>query len=166
MGADERVPPPRSAWAATSSCPSSLGHDSTARTTRTTGTTPSSKADVCRSRAPAAFLRRLHDAGLVVVLAASASEDDLADLRKVLDADDAIAAAVDADDVERSKPDPADLRRRAWTRAASTRARARGRRHRLDVRAARAAGMGCVAVESGGSSRHELAEAGAIRGLP
>lgn len=31
-----------------------------------------------------------------------------------------------------------------------------------DVRAARAARIGCVAVESGGSSRHELAEAGAI----
>jgi len=31
-----------------------------------------------------------------------------------------------------------------------------------DVQAARAAGMGCVAVESGGSSRHELAEAGAL----
>ena len=31
-----------------------------------------------------------------------------------------------------------------------------------DVEAARAAGMGCVGVESGGFSRHELAEAGAI----
>ena len=31
-----------------------------------------------------------------------------------------------------------------------------------DVQAARAAGMGCVAVESGGSSRHELDEAGAL----
>jgi len=32
-----------------------------------------------------------------------------------------------------------------------------------DVRAARSAGIGCVAVESGGYSRHELSEAGALQ---
>ena len=31
-----------------------------------------------------------------------------------------------------------------------------------DVEAARAAGIGCLAVESGGFSRHELREAGAL----
>jgi beta-phosphoglucomutase-like phosphatase (HAD superfamily) len=31
-----------------------------------------------------------------------------------------------------------------------------------DVRAARAAGIGCVALESGGFSRHELSEDGAL----
>ncbi len=31
-----------------------------------------------------------------------------------------------------------------------------------DVRAARAAGLGCVGVETGGFSRHELSEAGAL----
>ncbi|MGH9653867.1 MAG: HAD family hydrolase [Bryobacteraceae bacterium] len=31
-----------------------------------------------------------------------------------------------------------------------------------DIQAARAAGIGCLAVESGGSSQHELAEAGAL----
>jgi phosphoglycolate phosphatase-like HAD superfamily hydrolase len=32
-----------------------------------------------------------------------------------------------------------------------------------DIRAARAAGLGCVAVESGGYSEHELQEEGAMR---
>jgi phosphoglycolate phosphatase-like HAD superfamily hydrolase len=32
-----------------------------------------------------------------------------------------------------------------------------------DVKAARAANIGCVGVESGGFSRHELAEAGALQ---
>ena len=31
-----------------------------------------------------------------------------------------------------------------------------------DIRAARAAGIGCLAVESGGFSRHELSENGAL----
>ncbi len=31
-----------------------------------------------------------------------------------------------------------------------------------DVEAARAAGLGCIGVETGGFSRHELAEAGAV----
>ena len=64
------------------------------------------KADVLPFAGAATFLRRLRDSGLVVVLASSASADDLADLRAVIDADDAIDAAVNADDVERSKPDP------------------------------------------------------------
>jgi phosphoglycolate phosphatase-like HAD superfamily hydrolase len=32
-----------------------------------------------------------------------------------------------------------------------------------DIQAARAAGIGCIAVETGGFSQHELAEAGAAR---
>jgi phosphoglycolate phosphatase-like HAD superfamily hydrolase len=108
------------------------------------------------------FLRRLHDTGLVVVLASSANEDDLGAMRKELDAEDAIDAAVHADEVDRSKPDPEIF----------TTARDRGGIDPSlvlaigdsvwDVEAARAAGMGCVAVESGGSSRHELSEAGAL----
>lgn len=108
------------------------------------------------------FLHRLHDAGLVVVLASSASEDDLEDMRKVLDADDAIDETVNADDVERSKPDPqifATARDKAGIDPDLVLAVGDSV---WDVKAARAAGMGCVAVESGGSSRHELDEAGAI----
>jgi HAD superfamily hydrolase (TIGR01509 family) len=108
------------------------------------------------------FLRRMHDAGLIVVLASSASEDDLADMRAVLRADDAIDAVVTADDVGTSKPDP-EIFDAARDKADIDPARVLAVGDSIwDVRAARAAGMGCVAVESGGSSRHELAEAGAL----
>jgi HAD superfamily hydrolase (TIGR01509 family) len=108
------------------------------------------------------LLRGLHDLGLVVVLASSASEDDLGDLRAVLDADDAIDAAVHAGDVSTSKPSPEIFEV----------AREKGGidAHRVlaigdsiwDVRAAHNAQMPCVAVESGGTSRAELSEAGAL----
>jgi phosphoglycolate phosphatase-like HAD superfamily hydrolase len=83
-------------------------------------------------------------------------------MRKVLDADDAIDAAIHADDVDRSKPNPAifdtardkgDIDPALVVAVGDT---------VWDVRAATAAGMGCVCVESGGSSRHELTEAGAV----
>ncbi len=120
------------------------------------------RADVRPFAGAAAFLRRLRDAGLVVVLASSASADDLVALRAVIDADDAIDAAVNADDVERSKPDPqifdvardkADIDPQLVLAVGDS---------VWDVRAARAAGMGCVTVESGGFSRHELMESGAL----
>lgn len=119
------------------------------------------KGDVRPFPDAGAFLRTLHEAGLAVVLASSASEDDVAEMRAVLDADDAIDEVVNADDVERSKPDPeifATAREKAIIDP--TRVLAIGDSV-WDVQAARAAGMGCVAVESGGSSRHELDEAGA-----
>ena len=104
----------------------------------------------------------MHDAGLVVVLATSASEDDLADLRKILDADDAIDEVVNADDVSQSKPDP-EIFDVARDKGGIDRSRVLAVGDSVwDVRAARRAGMGCVAVESGGFSRHELSEEGAI----
>jgi HAD superfamily hydrolase (TIGR01509 family) len=120
------------------------------------------KADVLPFAGAATFLRKLRDAGLVVVLATSASADDLADLRAVIGADDAIDAAVNADDVERSKPDP-QIFEVARDKANIDPALVLAIGDSVwDVRAARAAGMGCVTVDSGGSSRHELTEAGAL----
>lgn len=52
------------------------------------------------------LLRACAGAGLRVVLASSADEKELAALRAALDADDAIAGATHADDVERTKPAP------------------------------------------------------------
>jgi HAD superfamily hydrolase (TIGR01509 family) len=108
------------------------------------------------------FLRRMSDAGLVVVLATSASEDDLTHVLEVLDADDAIDAIVHADDVDRSKPDP-EIFNTARDKGGIDPALVLAIGDSVwDIKAARAAGMGCVAVESGGSSRSELDEAGAI----
>jgi len=118
--------------------------------------------DVLSFEGAAAFLRRLHAAGLVVVLASSAPADVLTDLRAVIDADDVIDTAVNADDVERSKPDP-QIFEVARDRAGLDPELVLAVGDSVwDVQAARAAGMGCVSVESGGSSRHELAEAGAL----
>jgi HAD superfamily hydrolase (TIGR01509 family) len=108
------------------------------------------------------LLHDLHEAGLVVVLASSASGSELRRMREVLAADDVIDGVVTGDDVERSKPDP-QIFEIARDRAGvdPTLVVAVGDSV-WDVEAARAAGMGCVGVESGGFSRHELAEAGAI----
>jgi beta-phosphoglucomutase-like phosphatase (HAD superfamily) len=120
------------------------------------------KGDICAFSEAGAFLRKMHDSGLVVVLASSASEDDLADMRRVLDADDAIDETVNADDVQRSKPDP-EIFDTARDKAGIDPSLVLAVGDSVwDVRAARAAGMGCVGVESGGFSRHELSEAGAV----
>src|SRR3954463_15752244 len=120
------------------------------------------KTDVLPFRGAAAFLRRLHAAGLVVVLASSARAVVLRDLRAVIDADDVIDATVNADDVERSKPDPQIFEAAREKAELDPELVLAVGDSVWDVQAARAAGMGCVAVDSGGSSRHELAEAGAL----
>jgi HAD superfamily hydrolase (TIGR01509 family) len=109
----------------------------------------------------ASLLRRLHAAGLAVVLATSASPDDVPDLRRALDADDAIDAVVDAGDVRSSKPAP-DIFEAARDKARIDPSMVLAIGDSVwDVRAAHAAGMGCVAVESGGTSRQELRDVGA-----
>lgn len=117
-------------------------------------------ADICVFPQAAALLRALHELGLVVVLATSAPTDELDLLRKAIDADDVIDGQTTSDDVEKSKPSPEVFEAAMKTFAIDP-------RHALavgdsiwDVRAARAAGLGCLSVESGGFSRHELSEAG------
>lgn len=109
----------------------------------------------------AELLRRCHDAGLVVALASSSPEDELAELRKVIDADDAIDAATTADDAEKSKPEP-DIFLAAMDRAGVDPERALVVGDSVwDIEAARSAGIGCIGVETGGFSQHELSEKGA-----
>ncbi len=97
-----------------------------------------------------------------MVLASSAPKEHVAGARKLLDCDDVIDAATSSDEVQSSKPEPdifiAALHagsidpRRAIVIGDSV----------WDVRAARRAGLGCVAVETGGFSSHELSEEGAL----
>lgn len=108
------------------------------------------------------LLRRVHDCGIAVVLATSSPADELAVLRRLIDADDVIDAQTTADDVGSSKPEPEVFL--AAMRAADidpARALAIGD-STWDLQAARAAGIGCVAVETGGFSQHELSEGGAL----
>lgn len=108
------------------------------------------------------LLRRAHASGLVVMLATSSPEDELAVSLELLDADDAICATTSADEVERSKPAP-DVFEVALARGGIDPARAVAVGDSVwDIRAARAAGIGCIALESGGFSQHELSEAGAV----
>jgi HAD superfamily hydrolase (TIGR01509 family) len=108
------------------------------------------------------LLRRIHESGLAVVLATSAPAKDAAEMRARLRADDAIDAVVHGDDVERSKPAP-DIFAAACTKARIDRTRVLVVGDSIwDIEAARAARMACIAVESGGFSKHELTATGAI----
>ncbi|MFE9425893.1 HAD family hydrolase [Kitasatospora sp. NPDC006697] len=108
------------------------------------------------------LLRAVAARGWTVVLASSAAGRDLEVMRRALGADDVIAHATSADDVQESKPAP-DL-----VHAALDKAGARPQEALFvgdtpwDVKAAREAGVRCLAVLSGGWSAHELRTAGAL----
>ncbi|CAN5267908.1 HAD family hydrolase [soil metagenome] len=100
--------------------------------------------------------------GVRVVLATSAPEDELADLKKTLDVDDLLTDETSSDDVETAKPQP-DVVETALKRAGSTASTSIFVGDtRWDVIAARRAGVDCIGVLTGGSSAGDLREAGAI----
>jgi HAD superfamily hydrolase (TIGR01509 family) len=107
------------------------------------------------------LLRRCHREGLAVVLATSSPGDEAEVLRKLLDVDDVLDAVTTADDAEQSKPEP-DIFLAALEKGGVDPDRALVVGDSIwDIRAARRAGLGCVAVETGGFSQHELSEEGA-----
>lgn len=108
------------------------------------------------------LLRVCAERGMKVILASSASSDELAAMRAALDAEDAITAATSASDAGESKPAP-DLVTIALERGAVEPGRAVFVGDTVwDVRACRKAGVPCVAVLTGGSGAAELREAGAV----
>ena len=110
----------------------------------------------------AELLRNLHNAGVAVVLATSSPPDELDAAVKLLDIEDAVDAMTTKQDVDKSKPAP-DLFHAAMRAGMIEPARALAVGDSVwDLQAARAAGLGCVGVETGGFSQHELAEAGAL----
>jgi HAD superfamily hydrolase (TIGR01509 family) len=109
------------------------------------------------------LLQRVHDAGLKVVLATSSPADELKQLRQLIDADDVIDAQTTADDVGPTKPEPDVFLAAVRTGGVDPQGALVVGDSVWDIRAARAAGIGCVAVESGGFSQHELSEAGALQ---
>ncbi len=141
--------------------PELLGHDSP----EATSSRPRHYKELIGEARPfpgaADLLHRAHDLGLAVVLATSAPQDELEVLLKVLGAGDAIDGQTTADDVESSKPAP-EVFDKAMKAFAIDPSRALAVGDSVwDIQAARAAGIGCVAVETGGFSQHELSEAGA-----
>lgn len=106
-------------------------------------------------------LSALHDAGFRIVLATSAPADELSHLRAVLDADDAIDAVTNANDVQTAKPDPGIVEV-ALGRAGVTAAGSLFVGDATwDMMAARRAGVVPIGVRSGGVGAAELADAGA-----
>jgi HAD superfamily hydrolase (TIGR01509 family) len=100
--------------------------------------------------------------GWRVVLASSAKDDELSAMRAALDAEAAIDAVTGASDVESSKPAP-DLVEQALARAGVPPERAVFVGDtRWDVEAAARAGVPCIGMLSGGWSRAELEQAGAV----
>ena len=108
------------------------------------------------------LLVELDRRGARVVLATSSDEKDLERLRQAIGADDAIDAAVSKGDVAHSKPSPDifeaalgkfDLDPGATLVVGDT---------PWDVEAAGKLGLGVVCVLTGGASRDQLEEAGAV----
>jgi HAD superfamily hydrolase (TIGR01549 family) len=96
------------------------------------------------------------------VLSTSASQAELDVLRRVLDLDDVIEVVTSAADVDAAKPAP-DVVSVALERAGVDAAHAMFVGDTVwDVQAARRAGVGCVAVLTGGISEWELVDAGAL----
>ncbi|HYZ80341.1 MAG TPA: HAD-IA family hydrolase, partial [Solirubrobacteraceae bacterium] len=108
------------------------------------------------------LITSLKDRGHVVVLASSAKEDEVDTYLDLLDAREVADAWTSSGDVEATKPEP-DLVRAALDRVGAT---ADGAvmvgDTPWDVEAARRAGVGTVAVVTGGFAEQELREAGAV----
>jgi HAD superfamily hydrolase (TIGR01509 family) len=108
------------------------------------------------------LLRALSTRGITVVLATSGRSDDVQELRRRLQADEWISAEVNSSEVDTSKPEP-DIFATALERAGTTADRAvvigdTG----WDIDAATRCGLPTIAVTTGGWSRPELTERGAI----
>ena len=143
--------------------PELIGHDSPDATAARPRRYKELMSDIRAFPNARELLYRIHDLGPTVVLATSAPDDELAHLRKVLDADPAIDGQTTADEVTHSKPDP-EVFLKAMESASIDPGRALAVGDSVwDIRAARSAGIACITVETGGFSQHELSEAGSIR---
>ena len=108
------------------------------------------------------LLRRTKSAGLDVVLATSASSDELQTLRQAIAADDVIDHATSKDDAEESKPDPSIVQAALSAGGYDPADTVLVGDTVWDVEAAKRAGVPTVVtVLTGGISEAELRDAGA-----
>ena len=110
----------------------------------------------------AELLAAARDLGLVVVLATSSPKDQLDAMLDSAGLVDTFDARTTADDVGSSKPEPEVFLKAIESSDLDPRRTVCVGDSVWDIRAAQAANIGCVGLESGGFSRHELAEAGAL----
>jgi HAD superfamily hydrolase (TIGR01509 family) len=112
------------------------------------------------------LLARARDAGSKVVLASSASGEELDHYIDLLDASDLIDATTSKDDVESSKPDP-DIFAAALAKAGAKPGEAMVVGDTpYDILAAARCGIRAVAVLSGGFPEQDLRDAGAVAIYP
>ena len=108
------------------------------------------------------LVRAVAGHGLAAVLASSAREPELRQLRRVLNADDVLAAATSASDAKQSKPAP-DILQAALDQSDVDPRRAVFVGDAVwDVQAASALEIPCIGLACGGTSAAELTEAGAV----
>ena len=108
------------------------------------------------------LLREVRRRGGETVLATSATEEEAGALRRALDCDDAITAITSSADVDEAKPSP-DIFRTALGKSGLDESRCVVVGDTVyDVEAATRAGLRCVGVLTGGISRAELVDAGAV----
>jgi HAD superfamily hydrolase (TIGR01549 family) len=103
----------------------------------------------------------LHQRGAEIVLASSASQEDLDHYRGLLAADDLIDAATSSADVEQTKPEP-DLILAAMEKLRRAKTAVMVGDSTWDCQAAGRAGIPSVALLTGGFAESELREAGAV----
>lgn len=119
-------------------------------------------AEVRRFAGVPELVDALVERGVRVVLASSASPDEMEILERVLDVSDTVHAVTSAQDVDDAKPDP-DLVQTALDAVQVPAERAVFVGDTVwDVEAAARAGVPCVGVRTGGISAAELTDAGAV----
>ena len=107
------------------------------------------------------LLNHCAEVGLAVVLATSANNEELAVLKKVIDAEDAITGATTATDTGISKPSPDILEAALGVGELKAEEAVFIGDAVWDVLAANKLGMRTIAVTTGGTSEAELRDAGA-----
>jgi HAD superfamily hydrolase (TIGR01509 family) len=108
------------------------------------------------------LLRALRKEGIAVVLATSAPGEELEVALEGLGGRSSFDVVTGADDVDASKPAP-DVFAEAAKRAELDPGLVLAVGDSVwDIQASRAAGFACIGVETGGFSRHELSEEGAV----
>ncbi|WP_415972661.1 HAD family hydrolase [Rhodococcus sp. 077-4] len=108
------------------------------------------------------LLADLNSRGLTVVLATSAPESELTTLRDLLGVEDSVAVVTSGEDAEVAKPEP-DIIGVALSRAGVDAENAIMVGDSVwDIESARRAGVRAIGVLSGGISRGELLDAGAV----
>ena len=108
------------------------------------------------------LLRTCHERGQRVALASSATPEELSAMRRALAADDVVEVATSSGDAERSKPEPDIIDAALRRLGLETDQVVYVGDSIWDVAACAKLGVPCVALTCGGTSRAELAGAGAV----